>query len=592
MAQASDCPCKRYRVFDLGPIGDPETLRLPGFGYDRTVSVRIGDNSFGINDKGQVVATAQKLVSGDPTGAPHMMLWLPVADYGIAAPANPTTSVPPLPVSHWRDLHEDVWGTSDDGVSVANDINDLGQVVGGYGVDLVFEIEAHLVELGVPSSGSFDATSLHQPPTGVTLRDWSVAYGINEDAVTATSAIAGAVRLPCENETEYLRGFRTDVNAGALALLSPHQSEDSVAYDPRSRDSSGQDLRLVGFDGGLSMLTPCSSGYTDTGCEQLTFEGLVWSPGPTAEALLPIDDDAEVVVTGINREDQRCGASRVPLSETDCPPHATHWDPGTTTQPYDLNLAEPQTLGNDRTLALAISDVIAYPSGGEEDDEYVLVVGWNISTAEAVAWSRHENSSTADDWCQRRLQDIVLPCSTDLVLIAGPRREQPRPHRRTRRHDRKRTSSRAFILTDVADLDGDMRVNGADLGILLAAWLCSGGCPDEDCDGDGDVDGADLGIVLSNWSGQDVCTVPPICAMNCPPATACGDDPEGCGGSSSAFAGGAGDSESASAGPLGEALEALGFSSTETFVEWAIAADPDQLETVAGTIAYLMKEMP
>ena len=41
----------------------------------------------------------------------------------------------------------------------------------------------------------------------------------------------------------------------------------------------------------------------------------------------------------------------------------------------------------------------------------------------------------------------------------------------------------------------------------------------------------------------------------------------------------------------GKALEALGFSSTEAFVEWAIAADPDQVETVAGTIAYLMKEM-
>ena len=365
----------------------------------------------------------------------------------------------------------------------------------------------------------------------------------------------------------------------------------TVAYDPRSRDSLGQDLRLVGFDGGLSMLTPCSSGYTDTGCEQLTFEGLVWSPGPTAEALLPIDDDAEVVVTGINREDQRCGASRVPLSETDCPPHATHWDPGTTTLPFDLNLAEPQTLGDDRTFALAISDVIAYPSGGEQDDEYVLVVGWNGSAAEAVAWSRHENSSTADDWCQRRLQDIVLPCNTDLVLIAA---HDVNNHGHIVGHGFRLEEDfhRAFVLTDVADLDGDMRVNGADLGILLAAWLCSGGCPDEDCDGDGAVDGADLGIVLSNWSGQNVCTVPPICAMNCPPATACGDDPEGCGGSSSAFAGGAGDSESASAGPLGEALEALGFSSPDAFVEWATAADPDQVETVAGTIAYLMKEMP
>jgi hypothetical protein len=46
------------------------------------------------------------------------------------------------------------------------------------------------------------------------------------------------------------------------------------------------------------------------------------------------------------------------------------------------------------------------------------------------------------------------------------------------------------------DLNGDGTVNGADLGLLLAAW----GTPDGDLDGDGDTDGADLGILLSNWS--------------------------------------------------------------------------------------------
>lgn len=47
-----------------------------------------------------------------------------------------------------------------------------------------------------------------------------------------------------------------------------------------------------------------------------------------------------------------------------------------------------------------------------------------------------------------------------------------------------------------ADLNGDGAVNGADLGILLAAWGTNGG----DLDGDGDTDGADLGILLAAWS--------------------------------------------------------------------------------------------
>jgi len=49
-----------------------------------------------------------------------------------------------------------------------------------------------------------------------------------------------------------------------------------------------------------------------------------------------------------------------------------------------------------------------------------------------------------------------------------------------------------------ADLNGDGVVNGADLGILLAAWGVAPGSP-ADLDGDGVVNGADLGLLLSNW---------------------------------------------------------------------------------------------
>jgi len=47
-----------------------------------------------------------------------------------------------------------------------------------------------------------------------------------------------------------------------------------------------------------------------------------------------------------------------------------------------------------------------------------------------------------------------------------------------------------------ADLNGDGRVDGADLGQLLAAWGMPG---PTDLDGSGFTDGADLGILLTNW---------------------------------------------------------------------------------------------
>ena len=46
------------------------------------------------------------------------------------------------------------------------------------------------------------------------------------------------------------------------------------------------------------------------------------------------------------------------------------------------------------------------------------------------------------------------------------------------------------------DLNGDGKVNGADIAILLAAW---GGTGPADLDHSGIVDGADLAILLSNW---------------------------------------------------------------------------------------------
>ena len=49
-----------------------------------------------------------------------------------------------------------------------------------------------------------------------------------------------------------------------------------------------------------------------------------------------------------------------------------------------------------------------------------------------------------------------------------------------------------------ADLNGDGRVDGADLGLMLVAW---GGPGPADLDGDGVVAGADLGLLLAAWTG-------------------------------------------------------------------------------------------
>lgn len=51
-----------------------------------------------------------------------------------------------------------------------------------------------------------------------------------------------------------------------------------------------------------------------------------------------------------------------------------------------------------------------------------------------------------------------------------------------------------------ADLNGDGAVNGADLGLLLAAWGSCDDCP-ADLSHEGLVNGADLGLLLAAWTG-------------------------------------------------------------------------------------------
>lgn len=60
-----------------------------------------------------------------------------------------------------------------------------------------------------------------------------------------------------------------------------------------------------------------------------------------------------------------------------------------------------------------------------------------------------------------------------------------------------------LIVSILADINHDCKVNGSDLALVLGAW---GPCPDpENCpadlNGDGIVNGADLALVLGNWTG-------------------------------------------------------------------------------------------
>lgn len=56
--------------------------------------------------------------------------------------------------------------------------------------------------------------------------------------------------------------------------------------------------------------------------------------------------------------------------------------------------------------------------------------------------------------------------------------------------------------TSNADLDGDGKVDGSDLGMLLAAWGSDGRDSGADLDADGVVSGPDLARLLAGWTAE------------------------------------------------------------------------------------------
>ena len=51
-----------------------------------------------------------------------------------------------------------------------------------------------------------------------------------------------------------------------------------------------------------------------------------------------------------------------------------------------------------------------------------------------------------------------------------------------------------------ADINGDRKVDGGDLGLCLGSWGQTGECMRADLNGNGVIDGADLGFVLGQWN--------------------------------------------------------------------------------------------
>ncbi len=208
--------------------------------------------------------------------------------------------------------------------------------------------------------------------------------------------------------------------------------------------------------------------------------------------------------------------------------HAALWTPGTLGGVSEFNFS-------------AASSVAAIYAGDSEFRRMVAGARFeangsslNPATSRGVLWLGHSPSLAADSstlpdssWCGRDVADLILsvrwrrnPAGAYAdepwaSLGSGPSDPQGKfAPAVLSAHQVDALGSSVVIawlspaqpyvvarLRASADLSGDGRVDGADIGLLLAGWRLSG---DSDLDASGTTNGADLGILLARWGNPIV----------------------------------------------------------------------------------------
>lgn len=150
---------------------------------------------------------------------------------------------------------------------------------------------------------------------------------------------------------------------------------------------------------------------------------------------------------------------------------------------------------------------------GEQITHYTFYNAFTSDGESLEAWFTPEfqafiDSGSSGSFSGEVIEFVITPSSSAGLYDQNPYDLQnPFPYLQL--HDLEvQTSSNAagfeVIVVDqfppVVDLNGDGSVNGADLGLLLGNWGCTGlDCPG-DLNGDNQVDGADLGLMLGDWN--------------------------------------------------------------------------------------------
>ncbi len=378
----------------------------------------------------------------------------------------------------------------------------------------------------------------------------------------------GETSLVCPSSLDYRRPFRVEGYTGSgtapamtvLGINAPRTEGYSrdVTAAASSIDAVG------GAKGDQAEGDRCEVFLPpDQDCPYEELSPVRWEDGTTAGMNIGVFDPmvpTGAYANGINVDRDAVGFGFL-LDGEACVERATMWVLSDSSDP--IALPDPPGGFGDAGVAEAVS--------ARNEEGCVWVVGVDQQLNKAAVWFGSPDDGPSA-FCVAVADDETVPCTDPefSVYLAHDVNRWGHVAVVLERANSSPPEYVAGVLTHVADLDGNLRVDGADLGLLLLNW-CSGGCDDElvaDLDCDGMVDGADSGILLSVWSGSDFVVIDPLCA---------------CGSSESMISGPSPISES----EFAAAAESLGFTSLGALAEWATTATKQQLDAVGSALVVL-----
>jgi probable HAF family extracellular repeat protein len=324
------------------------------------------------------------------------------------------------------------------------------RIVGGGtdGIDLgVIGTDHHSIALAVNAGG--DAVG--------------VSYSLGELAPHAALWPAGGGSTNLGDFTA------RDINSlGTVVGEKPVAGKPGVSHAVRAQGGATLDLGTLG--GGHSSAMAINDAGWIVGESLLTdgktIRAFVWKP--SAMSALPTLGGTRSHGIDINNSDVVVGIADTASAQ----PHAVRWTldgNGVVTETLDLGVFP----GGLNSAAYAIDDVGDIV--GTSDDRAVAWFGGGAVT------DLNSQIDPGSGWLLRKATGINAAGQ-----IVGFGKHLGR--------------GRAFLLTPraPADLNADGKVDGGDLGIMLAAFGGSDVCAD--LDHNGTVDGADLGLLLGAWT--------------------------------------------------------------------------------------------